>query len=72
MNTTKPGVSSEFQLGFASLVTQGGALFLSCDAKCGIDIEALPARAKNNHLSAREMVGLNYLPACISRGVVAH
>ena len=72
MDTSKPSVMSEFQLRFASLFTHGRALSFPCDAKGSVDIEALSARAKDDYLFARGMVGRDYSPPCVCRAVLAH
>lgn len=72
MDTSKPGAVSEFQLRFASLFSQGRALSFPCNATGGVDMEGLSARAKDNYLFARGMVGRDYSPPCICRATAAH
>ena len=72
MDTAQPSLVSEFQLRFASLFTLGRALSFPCDAKGCVDIAALSARAKDNYLFARGMVGRNYSPPSVCRSLAAH
>jgi hypothetical protein len=65
MSTTVPLDAQSFQVRFVSLYSQGRALAFPCDAQGRVDMDALTARAKDNYLIARAMVGRDYSAPCL-------
>lgn len=63
--------ASQFEVRFESLFDPGRAMSFPCDCKGHVDLDALPARARNNYLFARAMVGKDYLPPAV-RGRTNH
>ena len=57
MDGPEPVGASGFQLRFAPRCVQSRALFFACDRNGSGGLECLSARAKDNHLFARGMVG---------------
>lgn len=57
----------QFEIRFESLFDPGRAMSFPCDNEGHVDLDALPARARNNYLFARAMVGKDYLPPAIRR-----
>ena len=49
-----------FELRFCSLFIEGRALVFPCDERGSVNLERLTARARNNYLYARAMVGRDY------------
>jgi hypothetical protein len=52
----------DFQLRFHSLLADGEALVLPCNASGYVVMDALSERARNSYLFARAMVGRLYAP----------
>lgn len=51
-----------YEVRFESLFDPGRAMSFPCDHEGHVDLDSLPARARNNYLFARAMVGKDYLP----------
>ncbi len=49
-----------YELRFRSLFDEGRGLAFPCDARGGVDLEALSERARNNFLFARAVVGREF------------
>lgn len=49
--------SSQYQLRYRSLFDAGRGFAFPCDARGRVDLDGLSARARNNYLFARAMVG---------------
>lgn len=54
-----------FEVRFESLFDAGRGMSFPCDQEGHVDLDSLPARARNNYLFARAMVGKDYLPPAI-------
>ena len=52
---------THYELRFQSLFDAGRAYAFPCDASGRVDMDALGARALNNYLYARAVVGLEFL-----------
>ncbi|WP_423600682.1 hypothetical protein [Roseateles sp. MS654] len=61
----------QFEIRFESMFDAGRAMSFPCDPQGHVDLDSLPARARNNYLFARAMVGKDYLPPAI-RGRTNH
>ncbi len=55
MNTSN--ASTGYELRFRSLFDEGRAFAFPCDAEGHVDMDALSARALNNYLYARSVIG---------------
>ena len=55
-----PSNASRFELRFQSLFTSGKALAFPCDARGDVQLDALSAKALENYLFARAVVGHEY------------
>jgi hypothetical protein len=55
-----PGAAAAFQLRFDSLFHEGRALAFPCDGVGRVRIDGLSARARDNYLYARAVVGREY------------
>lgn len=55
MNTSH--ASTGYELRFRSLFDEGRAFAFPCDAEGHVDMDALSARALNNYLYARSVIG---------------
>jgi hypothetical protein len=49
-----------FELRFQSLFNAGRSLAFPCDAAGQVDMDELPARARNNYLFARALIGRDF------------
>ena len=65
MSTTYIQNDQQFEVRFESLFVPGRALAFPCDDHGCVDLDALPARAKNNYLFARAMVGKDFSPPAL-------
>lgn len=64
--TSPPSATSApFEIRFNSLFAPGRGLAFPCDACGKVDLDALPARARNNYLFARAMVGKDFCAPCV-------
>lgn len=54
-----------FEIRFESLFDAGRGMSFPCDQQGHVDLDSLPARARNNYLFARAMVGKDYLPPSV-------
>jgi hypothetical protein len=63
--------ASQFEIRFESLFDAGRGMSFPCDPQGHVDLDSLPARARNNYLFARAMVGKDYLPPAV-RGRNSH
>ena len=61
----------QFEVRFESIFDAGRAMSFPCDPQGHVDLDSLPARARNNYLFARAMVGKDYLPPAV-RGRTNH
>jgi hypothetical protein len=62
-------VTPVFEVRFVPLFAFGRALCFPCDAGGHVDLDALPAKAKNNYFFARAMIGKDFLSPSICRAV---
>jgi hypothetical protein len=58
---------AHYELRFQSLFNEGRGLTFPCDARGGVDLEALSERARNNFFFARAVVGREFaLPVVLA------
>lgn len=60
-----------FEVRFMSLFMQGRGLAFACDAQGHVDMDTLTARARNNYLFARAMVGKDNSAGCVCQPAAA-
>ncbi len=60
MQYQTPQIPSKFELQFQSLFQAGKALAFPCDARGDVLLDALSAKAMENYLFARAVVGHEY------------
>lgn len=65
MSTNCYQETQQFEVRFESLFNPGRGLSFPCDDHGHVDLDALPARARNNYLFARAMVGKDYSPPAL-------
>jgi len=58
--STRSGLSSQFEIRFQSLFNEGRGLAFPCDATGHVNLDALPEKGRTNYLFARAMVGREY------------
>lgn len=63
--STEQSQATCFEIRFESLFDAGRGMSFPCDQEGHVDLDSLPARARNNYLFARAMVGKDYLPPAI-------
>lgn len=59
--------NAAWELRFPSLFHEGRALSFPCDAKGHVELDALSARARNNYLYARAVMGREYGTPAVRR-----
>jgi hypothetical protein len=52
--------NTHFELRFRSLFNAGRGLVFPCDAEGQVDMDELPARARDNYLYARALIGRDF------------
>jgi hypothetical protein len=52
--------ATHFELRFQSLFNAGRSLTFPCDATGAVDMDELPARARDNYLYARALIGRDF------------
>ncbi len=68
MNCTQ---SSSHEIRFQSLFNEGRALAFPCDAQGRVHLDGLSARARDNYLYARAVVGREFAHPCV-RAMATH
>ncbi len=58
--SNQPRERAAYELRFQSLFDEGRGLAFPCDARGGVDLEALSERARNNFFFARAVVGREF------------
>ncbi|HEV6968128.1 MULTISPECIES: hypothetical protein [Roseateles] len=60
MNSRPLPLTTGYELRFESLFHTGRALAFPCDARGGVQLDALTEKARQNYLFARAVVGRDY------------
>ncbi len=60
LTTTVAQQRAAFELHFQSLFDQGRGLAFPCDGAGRVDVDTLPARARQNYLRAHTLVGREF------------
>lgn len=60
MSESMQGSAARYEVRFASLFNPGRALSFPCDAQGRVDVEALPAPARDNYRVACAKIGREY------------
>lgn len=66
MNTTH--AAAAYELRFRSLFDEGRGFAFPCDAQGHVDMDTLSARALNNYLYARSVVGREFAMPAVQQG----
>ena len=58
-----------YQLRFRSLFNEGRGFVFPCDAGGSVDLDALSARARDNYLYARTVIGREFFIPAVERAL---
>ena len=65
LQITADASAPQFEVRFESIFDAGRAMSFPCDPQGHVDLDSLPARARNNYLFARAMVGRELAQPCV-------